>query len=139
MSLQCPDDTTDHNLVEINDLLNGFQGDNLNTFAHEYSRFRDSLLRSQRLLRGDQHITYLIKNHIQKYPCTNKKREKKKTRIQFVYEENHYPTYKPSYSLNDPVILREARQEWKKNPNTLYLPTYIGDRLKAMELTKERQ
>jgi hypothetical protein len=46
MSLKCPDDVTAHNLVEINDLMNGFEGDGLNAFAHEYSRFRDTLLRS---------------------------------------------------------------------------------------------
>jgi hypothetical protein len=56
MALKCPEDKASHNLVHINDLMNGYEGEALNKFAHEYSRFRDALLRSSEL-KGDQLIT----------------------------------------------------------------------------------
>ena len=128
--LRCPDAPVTKNLIELNELFNGFQGKELAKFAHDYQKLRASTLEESD---GREHIFETIKNFVKNQPYTTKKRDKKKTRIQTIFEENHYPQQRPMHGNDHPISVRDTKQVWNMNPGRLYIPKHVGDRMREVQ------
>lgn len=133
MELQCPTVPTHRNVVEIGDLINGDEGPEYAKFAHEYLRLRQALLHGSR---ESLHVYQHIKDYVAANPYTYRRREKKKTPIQQVFEENHYPHNRPSFNAEHPAVVRDTKQLWNMNPGRLYIPRHVGDRMREIRITQ---
>jgi hypothetical protein len=133
MELQCPTLPTKRNAVEIGDLLNGSEGSEYAKFAHEYLRLRQSLVYGSR---EAVHVYQHIKDYVAGNPYTYRRREKKKTPIQLVFEESHYPHNRPSFTSDHPAVVRDTKQLWNMNPGRLFIPKHVGDRMREIRITQ---
>lgn len=132
--IECPEDPTSHNLVEIGDLLNGREGENLQRFANDYKKLREDFLCScdSRDSIYDSIIEYVKKN-----PYTTRRKDKKKSRLQFLFEESHYPHQRPIHGPDHPVNVRDTKQTWNMNPGRLFIPKHVGDRIREIQVAQQ--
>ncbi|CAG9316330.1 unnamed protein product [Blepharisma stoltei] len=132
--IECPNDPTSHNLAEIGDLLNGKEGEKLQQFANDYKKIREDLL-----LSCDSHdsIYDSILEYVKKNPYTTRRKDKKKSRMQFLFEESHYPHQRPVHGPDHPVNVRDTKQPWNMNPGRLFIPKYVGDRMREVQWAQQ--
>ena len=57
-------------------------------FGHSYRQVRDKAMEEAH---SKDSIYDLIGDYIKKFPYTNRRKDKKKPRLQFLFEDNHYP------------------------------------------------
>ena len=129
MTLPPPQTQPQHNVSELTDLLNGQEGPELRTFASQYVSLREQCLRE---CNSDTHIYTKIKDLNEEKPFLGKRKEKKKTRIQVIFDDGG-SGQKPERSLEDPIVVREIKQPWNMNPGRLFIPKHVAERMRETE------
>lgn len=128
--INVPEQRTSHNVMDIGDLLNGKEGAALLFFGSEYKEIRETSLETSD---SADSIYDLVSEYVKKNPYTHRRRDKKKTKLQFMFEENHYPAQRPMYPADHPVNARAAKEPWSMNPGRLYIPKHVGDRMREIQ------
>lgn len=133
MALPPPQTQPKHNVSEVSDLLNGLEGRELQAYAAQYVSLRDQFLRE---CNSEVHIYSKIKELNEEKPFFGKRREKKKTRIQMIFDDSSYGQ-RPDRSIEDPIVVREIKQAWNMNPGRLFIPKHVAERMREMEWQKK--
>ena len=133
MALPPPQTQPKHNVSEVGDLLNGMEGRELQAYAFQYVSLREQFLKE---CNSEVHIYTKIKELNEEKPFFGKRREKKKTRIQMIFDDSSYG-HRPDRSIDDPIVAREIKQAWNMNPGRLYIPKHVAERMRETDWTKK--
>ena len=133
MALPPPQTQPKHNVSEVTDLLNGQEGLELQAYAAQYVALRERFLRE---CNSDVHIYTKIKDLNEEKPFFGKRREKKKTRIQMIFDDSGYGQ-RPDRSIDDPIVVREIKQPWNMNPGRLFIPKHVAERMRETDWQKK--
>jgi len=132
--VECPDVPTKRNVVDIGDIYNGNEGPELLNYIVNYRKARENALEEAD---SKDSIFELLKNYVAQNPYTSRRFNKKKTKIQMLFEENHYPHQRPMHGPEHPVNIRDSKHPWNMNPGRLYVPRHVGDRLKEIKFAEQ--
>jgi hypothetical protein len=131
--LSCPDSPTSRNLIDIGDLLNCKEGADLQEFAYNYAQLRDRVLETSD---SGESIYDLIQEYVKANPYTTRRKDKKKSKLQYLFEENHYQHQRIPHGPEHPFSVRDAKHPWNMNPGRLYIPKHVAERLREMQFFK---
>lgn len=129
--LYCPNLSTSRNLVDIGDLLNEKEGENMKEYGYQYFAVRDKVFESSD---SSESIYDLIQDYVKNHPYTTRRKDKKKSKLQFLFEENNYQHQRAIHGPEHPFSLRETKHPWNMNPGRLFIPKHVGDRLREIKL-----
>lgn len=129
--IQCPDVKTSRNLADIGDLLNAKEGPELQKFAYDYSLVREKVFESSD---SNESIYDLIQEYVKEHPYTTRRKDKKKSKLQYLFEESHFQHQRAIHGPEHPVSLRDTKHPWNMNPGRLFIPKHIGERLREIQL-----
>jgi hypothetical protein len=118
-------------LVDIGDLLNDKEGDDMKEYGHQYVAFRDKVFESSD---SSESIYDLIQEYVKNHPYTTRRKDKKKSKLQYLFEENHYQHQRTIHGPEHPFSIRDTKQPWNMNPGRLFIPKHVGDRLREIKL-----
>jgi hypothetical protein len=128
--LSCSNVTPSRNVVDIGDLLNLKEGLELQEYAYNYTLVRDKVLDSSD---SNESIYDLIQDYVKTHPYTTRKKDKKKSKLQYLFEESHYQHQRTLHGPEHPVSIRDAKHLWNMNPGRLYIPKHVGERLREIQ------
>ncbi|OMJ66029.1 hypothetical protein SteCoe_37275 [Stentor coeruleus] len=131
--LVCPEIPTSRNLIDIGDLLNSKEGSEIQEFAFKYTLLRDKVFESSD---SSESIYDLIQEYVKTRPYTTRRKDKKKSKMQYLFEENHIQHQRSIHGPEHPVSIRDAKHPWNMNPGRLYIPKHVADRLREIQLGK---
>lgn len=129
--LYCPNLTTSRNLVDIGDLLNEKEGEDMKEYGYRYITVRDRVFETSD---SSESIYDLIQDYVKNHPYTTRRKDKKKSKLQYLFEENHYQHQRTIHGPEHPFSLRDTKQTWNMNPGRLFIPKHVGDRLREIKL-----
>ena len=127
----CPQGNTSHNLIDIGDLLNLKESKELQEFAFKYTQLRDKVFESSD---SNESIYDLIQEYVKSHPYTIRRKDKKKSKLQYLFEESHFQHQRSLHGPEHPVSIRDAKHPWNMNPGRLYIPKHVGERLREIQL-----
>lgn len=123
--------SSSRNLVDIGDLLNQKEGKELQEYAYNYSILREKILESSD---SNESIYDLIQEYVKNHPYTTRRKDKKKSKLQYLFEENHFQHQRSLHGPEHPASIRDAKHPWNMNPGRLYIPKHVGERLREIQL-----
>lgn len=129
--LNCPLVPTSRNLVDIGDLLNQKEGVEMQDYGYMYIALRDKVLESSD---SSESIYDLIQEYVKNHPYTTRRKDKKKSKLQFLFEENHYQHQRTIHGPEHPFSARDTKQPWNMNPGRLYIQKHVENRLREIKL-----
>lgn len=129
--LKCPEVETSRNLVDIGDLLNEKEGAEMQEYGYLYIALRDKVLESSD---SSESIYDLIQEYVKNHPYTVRRKDKKKSKLQFLFEENNYQYQKTIHGPEHPFSARDTKQPWNMNPGRLYIQKHVENRLREIKL-----